>query len=93
MEVYEAVAVLVDLADDHLQFLLLQCLAENLEDLIEFLRERRVTLMEIEPEPSWSKMRKALRASSSSFLVRYFLIGSFEYCIIAIRSISHCITA
>lgn len=32
--------------------------------------------MEMEPEPSWSKILKAFCASSSYFLVRYFRIGS-----------------
>ena len=74
VEINEPVSILVDLVHYHLQLLLLQGLPQALENLIEFLNEERRTLMEMEPEPSWSKILKASSASFSSLGVRYFLM-------------------
>ena len=74
VEVDEPVPILVDFVHYHLQLLLLQGLPQALENLIEFLNEERGTLMEMEPEPSWSKILKASSASFSSLGVRYFLM-------------------
>jgi len=62
VEVDEAVAVGVDVVDDGLQLLLVETLAQGLEDLVELLSGGRGTRMEMEPEPSWSNSLKAFCA-------------------------------
>ena len=74
VEVDEPIPILVDLVHYHLQLFLLQGLPQTFENLIEFLNEEMHTLMEMEPEPSWSNILKASSASFSSLGVRYFLM-------------------
>ena len=74
VEIDEPIPILVDLVHYHLQLLLLQSLPQTFENLIEFLNEERHTLMEMDPEPSWSNILKASSASFSSLGVRYFLM-------------------